>query len=281
MLLKACQRGLSRNSYQFLISAQKRYIFGFSPTSTPEGLEHFELLYRENEKESTAAIDFLKTNGYLSAISLRNIDSYPLSLSELRDLRQKLQLPLDAWISPPLFEDEKSAASLELLLQRIVDGYKAKQKQQSYGRQRPDLYDKMYADAGDEDEYKVSTPIFYHKSEQKAIIAKPADKIISITKPSKKEIDQSYFGDENKRYQVLGTQWHKGGAKFYDNDDGMDWDHVKFEDYVKKEEKKFKDWKEWGDLRYQDENLGEDPNDCMGFTHRVPYEPHPKRKKWH
>eukprot|EP01083_Nonionella_stella_P213234 769270_1 len=86
---------------------QKRFVFAFNPTSTPEGLQDYELLYREQDKPSEDAKNLLKQNGYLNIISLRNIDEYPLDMNELREIRYKLMLPFDMWISPPLFEDSK------------------------------------------------------------------------------------------------------------------------------------------------------------------------------
>eukprot|EP00483_Globobulimina_turgida_P009671 UN09690 len=254
-LMQALQRGFPR-VHTLGVMSQKRFVFAFNPTSTPEGLQDYELLYREHDKHSDEARNLLKQNGYLNIISLRNIDNYPLDMNELRDLRYKLNLPFDMWIRPPLFENDKliSTQRIEEILIKIVNGYKTRNK----NKNKPPSHKRLVSDYED-DEYEIETPIFYHKKEQKAIIAKPADKLTTIIKPSKQQIDKTYYGDEDKRYQVFGNQWHKKGGKFYDSDDGMDWEHVKFENYEKSQEKTFKDWKEWGDNDYVDEILKPNP----------------------
>lgn len=264
--MQAVQRRVVRRAQvsicRHVMMVQRRFVFGFSPTSTPEGLQDYELLYREYEKESIEARKILKTHGYDGLVSMREIDDYPLDMDELRELRHKLKLQFHLWVDPPLFEDFKSSTGIQDALKAIVNGYK---KSNNKGRKKANFMDKINKEL---DEYRIMTPIFYHKKEDRAIIAKPADKLITIIKPSKKEVDKSYYGDEDKRYQVLGTQWHKKGAKFYDNDEGMDWDYVDIKKAEAAQDKKFKDWKDWGEDVYVDENTTTDPNDMDGFAHR-------------
>jgi len=237
----------------------RRFVFGFTPTSaTPIGLQDYVLLYRDYEKASEDAKKYLRQLGYLEMIKLRNIDDEPLNMDELRALRYKLNLQFHLWVEPALYEGN-GQQGMESALVRIVNGLKPKQSQsQSERRNKRNILDRAQPE---EDEFRIVTPIFYHQKEEKAIIAKPAEKLISIVKTPQKQLDKTYFGDEDKKYNVLGTQWQKGGARFYDNDEGMDWDHVRFEEYEKKDSKSWTDWKKWGETAYFDENVPPDPND--------------------
>ena len=268
--MHALKRGVSRSfnsllhssnvkrSHLFGIILSHRFLFGFSPTpSVPEGIENFELLYREHEPESNEAKKILRQNGYIDMISLRDIDKYPLNANELRDIRSKMKLHFHIWTDPAIYEDPASSSqNIESIIKQIVDGYSKTRKSNK------NIYDRIHNK--ESDKYRIITPIFYDKSnantqsqEIRAILARPADRLITIIKPSKQQIKYAYYGDEDKRYQVLGTQWHKKGARFYDNDDGLSWDHVKFEDYYKKNDENLKNW---SDLDYALEHV-DDPNE--------------------
>ena len=260
---------LSSKSIPILLTIrlQQRGVFGFSPTSKPEGLEGYELLFRDFQKESEEALRILRQYGYSELVSLRNIDDYPLSKKEIKELRYKLKLPFDSWIDPPLFEEErKQQECIDKFAQQIVDGYRNRGSNPK-PRGSNSIHNRVFNEG---DKYSVLTPIFYHKKEDRAIMARPADKLITIIKPSKKQLDQSHYGEEDKRYQVLGTQWYKGGSKYYDADDGMDWSHINWRKYNSKQEKVFSDWREWGELEYHDENIPKDPNDMDSFYYRTP-----------
>ena len=73
-----------QSSIPISITLQRRFVFGFSPTSTPEGLEGYELLFRDYQKESEEALKILRQYGYSDLVSLRNIDGPGFAFNSLR-----------------------------------------------------------------------------------------------------------------------------------------------------------------------------------------------------
>lgn len=211
--------------------------FTFSPSRFKKNLSNYELLINGEQSSSQAAKDLLQNHGILQSISIRDVKKQPLSKPELRLLRQKLQLSLDNWTEPPVFED---TAAMTLLYDRIIDGvYDITTPILFNKANTPHLTDDLSITVDEENEAQsLREGVAKQSAMAEAIVGKPVDRILNLLREDWKTIERSNIGDDDAmecishhRHAVDGDNWHKVGSKYYDADHGMNWDHVQYQKY--------------------------------------------------